>query len=54
MGVNHLGPFALTALLLPQVRDRVVNVSSQLQSGGHIHLDDLNGERRPYDALPWV
>jgi NAD(P)-dependent dehydrogenase (short-subunit alcohol dehydrogenase family) len=51
MGTNHLGPFALTALLLPNLRDRVVTVSSQLQSGGRIHLGDLNGERRPYSAL---
>ena len=51
MGTNHLGPFALSLALLPHIRGRVVTVSSQLQSGGHIHLDDLNGERRPYDAL---
>ena len=51
MGTNHLGPYALTILLLPHLRGRVVTVSSQLQSGGHIHLDDLNGERRPYNAL---
>ncbi len=51
MGTNFLGPFALTLALLPHIRGRVVTVSSQLQSGGHIHLDDLNGERRPYNAL---
>ncbi len=51
MGTNHLGPFALTALLLPHIRSRVVTVSSQLQSGGRIHLDDLQGERRGYDVL---
>jgi len=51
MGTNYLGPFALTLALLPHIRGRVVTVSSQLQSGGHIHLDDLNGERRPYNAL---
>lgn len=51
MGTNHLGPFALTALLLPHIRQRVVTVSSQLQSGGHIHLDDLNGKHRAYNAL---
>ncbi len=50
MGTNHLGPFALTALLLPHIRQRVVTVSSQLQSGGHIHLDDLNGKHRAYNA----
>ncbi len=51
MGTNHLGPFALTLALLPQLRGRIVTVSSQLQSGGRIHLDDLNGEHRKYDAL---
>lgn len=51
MGTNYLGPFALTVLLLPHLRDRVVTVSSQLQSGGHIHLEDLNGEHRSYNAL---
>ncbi len=51
MGTNHLGPFALTVLMLPHVRGRVVTVSSQLQSGGRIHLDDLNGEHRRYNAL---
>ncbi len=51
MGTNYLGPFALTLGLLPHLRGRVVTVSSQLQSGGHIHLDDLNGKDRPYNAL---
>jgi NAD(P)-dependent dehydrogenase (short-subunit alcohol dehydrogenase family) len=51
MGTNYLGPFALTLALLPHLRGRVVTVSSQLQSGGRIHLDDLNGEHRPYNAL---
>jgi NAD(P)-dependent dehydrogenase (short-subunit alcohol dehydrogenase family) len=51
MGTNHLGPFTLTVLLLPHIRGRVVSVSSQLQSRGKIHLDDLNGARRPYEAL---
>jgi len=46
MGTNYLGPFALTVALLPHVRSRVVTVSSQLQSAGHIHLEDLNGEHR--------
>jgi len=51
MGTNYLGPFALTVALLPHIRGRVVTVSSQLQSAGQIHLDDLNGEHRRYNAL---
>lgn len=51
IGTNHLGPFALTVLLLPHLRGRVVTVSSQLQSGGRVHLGDLNGQHRPYNAL---
>ncbi|WP_299957251.1 oxidoreductase [uncultured Modestobacter sp.] len=49
-GTNHLGHFALTALLLPHVTDRVVTVSSMLHRAGRIELDDLNWERRTYSA----
>ncbi len=48
IGTNHLGHFALTALLLPQITDRVVTVSSQAHRMGRIHLTDLNAERRRY------
>jgi NAD(P)-dependent dehydrogenase (short-subunit alcohol dehydrogenase family) len=48
IGTNHLGHFALTTLLLPHITDRVVTVSSGLARLGHIDLDDLNWERRPY------
>jgi NAD(P)-dependent dehydrogenase (short-subunit alcohol dehydrogenase family) len=48
IGVNHLGHFTLTNLLLPHVRDRVVTVSSLAHRGGRMHLDDLNCERRRY------
>jgi len=51
MGTNYLGPVALTVALLPHVRSRAVTVSSQLQSAGHIHLEDLNGAHREYNAL---
>ena len=51
IGTNHLGHFALTNLLLPQLVDRVVVVSSDLHRSGAIDLDDLNWERRPYK--PW-
>jgi NAD(P)-dependent dehydrogenase (short-subunit alcohol dehydrogenase family) len=45
-GTNHLGHFALTNLLLPQVTDRVVTVSSLLHRGPQVDFDDYNGERR--------
>jgi NAD(P)-dependent dehydrogenase (short-subunit alcohol dehydrogenase family) len=48
IGTNHLGPFALTNLLLPRVRDRVVTVASGAHRGGAIRLDDLNYERGGY------
>jgi NAD(P)-dependent dehydrogenase (short-subunit alcohol dehydrogenase family) len=49
IGTNHLGHFALANLLLPQVRDRVVTVSSTAHGMGKIDLDDLNWESRRYD-----
>jgi len=51
IGTNHLGPFALTNLLMPHISDRVVTVSSEMHKRGHIDLEDLNGERRPYDSF---
>jgi NAD(P)-dependent dehydrogenase (short-subunit alcohol dehydrogenase family) len=47
-GTNHLGPFALTNLLLPQITERVVTVSSGAHRMGRIDFDDLNWERRSY------
>ncbi|MFC8532187.1 oxidoreductase [Nocardia sp. NPDC057227] len=48
-GVNHLGHFALTALLLPKIRDRVVTVSSVAhKQAGKLRVDDLNYEHRRY------
>src|SRR4051794_36971695 len=49
IGTNHLGHFALTTLLLPQIRDRVVTISSSAHRIGKIDLDDLNWESRRYD-----
>ena len=48
IGTNHLGHFALTNLLLPQIADRVVVVSSDAHKRGEVVLDDLDWERRTY------
>jgi NAD(P)-dependent dehydrogenase (short-subunit alcohol dehydrogenase family) len=49
-GTNHLGHFALTALLLDPLLtrpgSRVVTVSSELARLGGIRFDDLSGDRR--------
>jgi NAD(P)-dependent dehydrogenase (short-subunit alcohol dehydrogenase family) len=48
-GANHLGHFALTAGLLPLLRQagtsRVVTVSSGMSNFGKINFDDLNWEK---------
>jgi NAD(P)-dependent dehydrogenase (short-subunit alcohol dehydrogenase family) len=49
-GTNHLGHFALTNLLLPDITGRVVTVSSTGHRIGTIDFDDLNWERRRYQA----
>jgi NAD(P)-dependent dehydrogenase (short-subunit alcohol dehydrogenase family) len=45
LGTNHLGHFALTGLLLPRIRDRVVTISSQAHRTGRINFGDLQSER---------
>jgi NAD(P)-dependent dehydrogenase (short-subunit alcohol dehydrogenase family) len=49
-GTNHLGHFALTNLLLEHITGRVVTVSSTAHRAGSIDFDDLNWERKPYQA----
>ena len=48
-GVNHLGPFALTGLLLDKLAEtpssRVVNTSSIAHNAGKIRFADINAER---------
>ncbi|MFJ2769701.1 oxidoreductase [Streptomyces sp. NPDC087300] len=48
-GVNHLGHFALTGLLLPRLLEtpgaRVISVSSGAHALGNIDIGDLNSER---------
>jgi NAD(P)-dependent dehydrogenase (short-subunit alcohol dehydrogenase family) len=49
-GTNHLGHFALTNLLLEQITGRVVTVSSTGHRTGTIDFDDLNWDRKRYQA----
>jgi retinol dehydrogenase-13 len=58
-GVNHLGHFLLTNLLMDSLKagapSRVVNLSSffhefAMGRKGEIHFDDLNYHRRPFDS----
>lgn len=48
---NSFGPFLLTNLLLPHVTDRIVWVTSQLHRMGHLNIDDINWETRPYKPM---
>jgi NAD(P)-dependent dehydrogenase (short-subunit alcohol dehydrogenase family) len=58
-GINHLGHFVLTTLLLPTLRAaaatsgnaRVVTVASEAHRHWGIDLDDVNFERRGYDTF---
>jgi NAD(P)-dependent dehydrogenase (short-subunit alcohol dehydrogenase family) len=49
-GVNHLGPFLLTNLLLDVMKasapSRVVNVSSSIHNGAALDFDDLQNTRK--------
>jgi NAD(P)-dependent dehydrogenase (short-subunit alcohol dehydrogenase family) len=48
IGTNHLGHFALTNLLLPHIRGRVVTIASNSHRKATLDIDDLNWTVRPY------
>ncbi len=54
LGTNHLGHFTLTLLLLDMLKEvqgsRVVTVSSGAHAFGILDFDDLNWEKRRYNA----
>ncbi|WP_459548012.1 oxidoreductase [Nocardia sp. X0981] len=50
-GINHLGHFALTNLLLDRVTSRVVTVTSTAHRSAHIDFADLQWEQRSYQPF---
>ncbi|KAG8223906.1 hypothetical protein J437_LFUL001986 [Ladona fulva] len=54
LGVNHLGHFLLTCLLINRIcasrEPRIVNVSSMAHKWGDFNFDDINYEKTPYSA----
>ncbi len=42
LGTNFLGPFALTNLLLPQIRSQIIIVGSEAHRSATLRLDDMH------------
>lgn len=55
IGINYLGPFLLTSLLLPVIGKtpaaRIINLSSNAHFQGRVDLSDLHFEKRSYHGF---
>jgi NAD(P)-dependent dehydrogenase (short-subunit alcohol dehydrogenase family) len=51
LGTNLLGPFALTNLLLPRVRSKIINVGSDAHRSAKLSLDDLHLRNHKWTRL---
>lgn len=51
LGTNMLGPFALTNLLLPRVRSRIINVGSEAHRSATLRLDDMHLRRHKWTPM---
>jgi NAD(P)-dependent dehydrogenase (short-subunit alcohol dehydrogenase family) len=55
MGTNHLGPYALTAQLMPLLmktaNSRIINTASLAHLTGNIDFEDLNWGNRKYKTM---
>jgi NAD(P)-dependent dehydrogenase (short-subunit alcohol dehydrogenase family) len=51
LGTNVLGPFALTNLLLPRVRSKIINVASDAHRSATLRLDDMHLRQHKWTVM---